>query len=308
MKVVIGVLAVIVAAMLGIVAASCGVGRGAESAGPVPTVAPGGEVAGTSAGTTSVVSEGGSSTSSGTLTVVTYQVWFTRGESLFMVRRDEPSTPRIATAAVQSLLAGPSPREQAAAVGSQIPAGTQLLGLTIEDGVANVDLTSEFESGGGSASMNMRIAQVVYTLTQFPTVKGVLFQLDGQRVDVLGGEGVIVDQPVTRKDYRSLLPGILVTSPQIGEKVGNPVTVSGTANVFEANVTVEIVDASGKVLGHTFTTATCGTGCRGTFSVEVPYEVSSATRALIIVHDDDAAGTGTPPHEVRIPVVLTQSS
>ena len=97
MKVVIGALAVIVAALLGIVAASCGVGRGAESAGPVPTAAPGGEVAGTSAGTTSVVSEGGSSTSSGTLTLVTYEVWFTRGESLFMVRRDEPSTPRIAT-------------------------------------------------------------------------------------------------------------------------------------------------------------------------------------------------------------------
>ena len=90
MKVVIGTLAVIVAALLGIVAASCGVGRGAESAGPVPTGAPGGEVAGTSAGTTSVVSEGGSSTSSGTLTLVTYEVWFTRGESLFVVRRDEP--------------------------------------------------------------------------------------------------------------------------------------------------------------------------------------------------------------------------
>ena len=49
MKIVIGALAVIVAALLGIVAASCGVGRGAESAGPVPTAAPGGEVAGTSA-------------------------------------------------------------------------------------------------------------------------------------------------------------------------------------------------------------------------------------------------------------------
>src|SRR6187549_1151763 len=239
MKVVIGALAVIVAALLGIVVASCGVGHGAESAGSVPTGATGADVGGTSAGTTGVVNQGGSSTSSGTATRVSYEVWFTRGESLFVVRRDEPSTPRIATAAMESLLSGPSSREQAAAVGSQIPAGSQLLGLTIEDGVATVDLTSEFESGGGSASMNMRIAQVVYTLTQFPTVKGVLFQLDGQRVDVLGGEGVIVDQPVTRKDYRSLLPAILVTRPQIGEKVGNPVTVSGTANVFEANVTVE---------------------------------------------------------------------
>jgi len=156
--------------------------------------------------------------------------------------------------------------------------------------------------------MNMRIAQVVYTLTQFPTVKGVLFELDGQRVDVIGGEGVIVDQPVTRKNYRDLLPAILVTSPQIGTRVSNPVLVEGTANVFEANVTVEVVDENGNVVGSTFTTASCGTGCRGTFSVQVPYEVTSATRGLIIVHDDDAAGTGAPPHEVRIPVVLTPSS
>jgi hypothetical protein len=84
--------------------------------------------------------------------------------------------------------------------------------------------------------------------------------------------------------------------------------VSGSANVFEANVSVEIVDANGKVVGSTFTTATCGTGCRGTFSVSVPYDISAATRGLVIVHDDDAAGTGTPPHEVRIPVVLTPSS
>jgi|RhiMethySRZTD1v2_1073278.scaffolds.fasta_scaffold01945_20 germination protein M len=308
MKYVIGTLAVIVAALCGVLVASCGAGNGAESAGPVPTGATGGDVAETSGDTGGVTSSGGSTTSSGSATRVRYEVWFTRGESLFMVKRDVASTPRIGTAAMESLLAGPEPREQAAAVGSQIPAGTQLLGLSVEGGVATVDLTSEFESGGGSASMNMRIAQVVYTLTQFPTVKGVLFELDGQHVDVLGGEGVVVDEPVTRKDYRSLMPAILVTDPQIGERVDNPVVVQGSANVFEANVTVEIVDAGGKVVGHTFTTASCGTGCRGTFSVEVPYEVSSATRGLIIVHDDDAAGTGTPPHEVRIPVVLTQSS
>ena len=310
MKYVITTLAVIFAALLGVIASSCGVGRGAESAGPVPTAEPSGDVAGTTAGseTTGSGETGASSTSAGSTGLVTYQVWFTRDESLFMVTRTQEATPRIGSAALEALLAGPDTREQAAAVGSQIPSGTQLLGLSVDNAVATVDLTSEFESGGGSASMNMRIAQVVYTLTQFPTVKGVLFELDGRRVDVLGGEGVIVDQPVTRKDFRSLLPAILVVSPQIGERVGSSVTVSGSANVFEANVSVEVVDASGKVVGSTFTTATCGTGCRGTFSVDVPYEVASATRGLIIVHDDDAAGTGTPPHEVRIPVVLTPSS
>jgi hypothetical protein len=239
---------------------------------------------------------------------MTYEVWFTRGESLFAVSRAQLATPRVGSAAMEALLEGPNPRERAAGVGSQVPPGSQFLGLTVQDGIATVDLTSEFESGGGSASLDMRIAQVVYTLTQFPTVKGVLFQLDGESVDVLGGEGIVVDQPVARRDFRDLLPAILVRKPEIGERVSNPVTVSGSANVFEANVSVEIVDANGKVVGSTFTTATCGTGCRGTFSVSVPYEIAAATRGLVIVHDDDAAGTGTPPHEVRIPVVLTPSS
>jgi germination protein M len=310
MKYVSTILAVLLASLVGFLAASCGAGGKAESAGPVPTAEPGSDVGGTGtdSGSATVPATNGSSTSGEAPHTVTYQVWLTKDESLYVVTRTQDSTPRIGTAAMESLLAGPDTQEEAAAVGSQIPSGTQLLGLTVQDGVATVDLTSEYEAGGGSASMNMRIAQVVYTLTQFPTVNGVLFELDGRPVDVLGGEGVVVDHPVTRKDYRDLLPAIVVRSPQPGSHVANPVTVSGTADVFEANVTVEVVDSAGRTVGNAFTTATCGTGCRGTFSVTVPYEVSSDTRGLIIVHDDDAAGTGKSPHEVRIPVVLTPSS
>ena len=54
--------------------------------------------------------------------------------------------------------------------------------------------------------MQMRLAQVVYTLTQFPSVDGVIFSLDGEPIDVLGGEGVIIDHPLARSDYTDLLP------------------------------------------------------------------------------------------------------
>src|SRR4029079_15116834 len=101
---------------------------------------------------------------------------------------------------------------------------------------------------------------------------------------VRGGGVVVTEERVTRKDYRDLLPAILVVDPQMGMRVHNPVVVQGSANVFEANVVVDVVDASGKAVRSAFTTATCGTGCRGTFYVRVPYEVTSATRGLIIVH------------------------
>jgi hypothetical protein len=305
-------LSIILASLLGFVAASCGAGNGAQSAGPVPS---GNE----SPQSTYSGSETGTGIESGSLPIPTdtsgqgsalvrYEVWFHRGEQLFVVTRTQSATPRVGTAAMEALLEGPSPGERSAGVATQIPDGTQLLGLIVDKGIATVDLTSEYESGGGTASMTMRLAQVVCTLDQFPTVKGVLFQLDGRPVDVLGGEGIVIDHPLRCRDYRDLLPVILVTSPAIGQAVSNPVTISGSANVFEANVTVDIVDSSDRVVGNAFTTATCGSGCRGTFSVTVSYEVRAAQRGEIVVHDDDAAGTGHPPHEVRIPVVLQPGS
>lgn len=305
-------LSIILASLLGFVAASCGTGNGAQSAGPVPSgnESPQSTYSGSETGTGT---EGGrlpipTDTSGQGAALVRYKVWFHRGEQLFVVTRTQSATPRVGTAAMEALLEGPSPGERSAGVATQIPDGTQLLGLIVDKRIATVDLTSEYESGGGTASMTMRLAQVVCTLDQFPTVKGVLFQLDGRPVDVLGGEGIVIDHPLRCRDYRDLLPVILVTSPAIGQAVSNPVTISGSANVFEANVTVDIVDSSGRVVGNAFTTATCGSGCRGTFSVTVSYEVRAAQRGEIVVHDDDAAGTGHPPHEVRIPVVLQPGS
>jgi immunoglobulin-like protein involved in spore germination len=108
----------------------------------------------------------------------------------------------------------------------------------------------------------------------------------------------------TRSDDVDELPAIVVESPAAGETVSSPVVVSGSANVFEANVTVRILGAGGRELAETFTTATCGSGCRGDFSVSVPFRVQAAQPGRIVVHDDDAAGTGRPPHVVRIPVGL----
>jgi hypothetical protein len=238
-------------------------------------------------------------------TLLSLEVWFTRGDGLIAVRRTHQPTPRVATAAIDALLAGPTAAERASGVVSAVPSGTRLLGITIRGGVATVDLTSEYQSGGGSLSMQTRLGQVVYTLTQFPTVQKVRFRLDGTPVNVFSSEGIVLDHPVGRSDYVNLLPAIEVSKPGDGARVKSPVTVSGTANVFEANVTVEILDAAGKVVGKTFTTATCGTGCRGTYSVPVTFEVGREQRGTIVVHDDDAAGTGKPPHSVRVPVTLS---
>ncbi|MEP6909406.1 MAG: GerMN domain-containing protein [Actinomycetota bacterium] len=141
-----------------------------------------------------------------------FEVWFTRGERIVPATRFRQPTPGVATAAIEALLAGPSKAERRAGVTTAVPAGTRLLGISIANGVAKVDLTSEYESGGGSLSMQMRLGQVVYTMTQFPTVKAVRFKLDGASVDVFSGEGIVLDHAVDRSDYSDLAPAAVPVS------------------------------------------------------------------------------------------------
>jgi hypothetical protein len=237
-------------------------------------------------------------------TVMPVVVWLANHDGLIPVYHFHAKTPAVAKAAIEALLAGPTGKERRSGLSTAIPKETRLLGISLHKGIATIDLTAEYATGGGALSMQDRLGQIVYTLTEFPTIQKVLFNLDGAPVHVFSSEGIVLDHAVGRADYVNLLPPIVVNRPTAGARVSSPVLVSGDANVFEANVSIEVLDASGKVVGKTFTTATCGTGCRGTFSVRVPFKVTTEQRGTIVVHDDDAAGTGTPPHIVRIPVRL----
>ena len=96
---------------------------------------------------------------------------------------------------------------------------------------------------------------------------------------------------------------IVVDTPTTGEELTSPAVISGTANVFEANVSYKIVADTGDVVAKGFTTATCGSGCRGTFSVTVPFEVEEPTPAKLTVFESSAED-GSPLHEVKIDVTL----
>lgn len=231
---------------------------------------------------------------------------FTDNAGLVPVLREIPKTPAVGAAAMRELLAGPNAKELGArpAMYTTVPTGTELLGLSISNGVATVNLSREFESGGGSASMLGRLAQVVYTLTQFSSVDKVTFQLDGQPVTVFGGEGVVLDAPVGRSDYHDQLPAIFVDRPAWGAALGNPGRVSGVANVFEAAFRVQIVSADGGILVDKQVTASCGTGCWGTFSTSLDYTVGKAQWGTLRVFEPSAKD-GSPINVTRYPVWLT---
>jgi hypothetical protein len=99
---------------------------------------------------------------------------------------------------------------------------------------------------------------------------------------------------------------IVVDEPIDDARVSSPVTVSGSANVFEGTVSIRILDANGAVLAEDFTTATCGSGCVGTYRTRVRFRVDHEQRGSIRVFESSAEN-GEPLHMVEIPVTLLPS-
>ncbi len=230
-------------------------------------------------------------------------VYLLRDGKVAPVRRTIEATPAVARAALTSLLAGPTDGEKRAGLATAIPGTTTLIDISLSDGVATVDLDGTFGDGADGTALKERVAQVVATLTRFPTIRRVAFRLDGEPVTTIGGEeGVRVSPPLGRKQIEGQTPQILVESPLPGDRVTSPIRVRGTANVFEATVSFEVRDEGENVVQRSFTTATSGTGTRGTF--ESKLAVPDLDGPATIVAFEASAEDGSPLHVAEVPVVV----
>jgi hypothetical protein len=225
------------------------------------------------------------------------------GPFLVPVHREVSASGNLAEQAVEVLLAGPTPDEVVGtpAISTAIPAGT--LGGSVDEGVATVNLSGEFDDGGGSFGMFARLAQVVFTLTRLPDIDSVAFEIEGEPVTVFSSEGIELDGPQQRDDYYDLLPPIFVDNPAWGEPVSSPIQVSGLSNVFEAVSQVMLTDDDGEPLFEDVVMATCGTGCWGEWSIEIPYEVDREQFGALIVWEFSAQD-GSRIHIREYPILL----
>lgn len=152
-----------------------------------------------------------------------------------------------------------------------IPEGVEFLGVDRENDTLLVEVNEAFRAGAGGLLADMTMLnQIVYTATYLSDADLVRFLIDGQVITDFGTDGLDLSAGVTRETFRDSLNLVLVTHPiYIGD--GLP-QVQGMANVFEATVSLEIVDPDGEVVYQDFTTATCGTGCWGeyAFSLDTP--------------------------------------
>jgi len=99
--------------------------------------------------------------------------------------------------AVKNLLDGPTKKEKKQGYYTEIPISTKLIGVEKTEKDVVINLSKDFESGGGSTSMIMRLKQLTNTCLDAEKELPVYLEIEGKRATTIGGEGLMVPQPLS---------------------------------------------------------------------------------------------------------------
>ncbi len=99
--------------------------------------------------------------------------------------------------ATRKLIEGPSQIQKFLNTYSEIPAGTKIIAIIQEDDKNIIDLTSEFNTGGGTEGIYKKLNQVIETVL-LNTDKPTYLFINGKQVEVFGGEGIMITQPLSK--------------------------------------------------------------------------------------------------------------
>lgn len=187
---------------------------------------------------------------------------------MFLVpeKRSIPRTEAVARAALEELIKGP---RQPGLI-SVIPSETEVRSVRIEDGLTTVDFNREvLEANVGAEGEELGIAQIVNTLTEFPSINRVRFLVEGRDRGLIEGREIqdwwghigLSGQPFSRMEH--LIRGgrvrnetIRVESPRTFTTVSSPLTMRGQARVFEATFQVRVLDKNNTILAEELLMAT----------------------------------------------------
>ena len=92
----------------------------------------------------------------------------------------------------------------------------------------------------------------------------VLFQIDGQPARAIGGF-ILPDRPVTRDDFASWAPPVLVETIGPNERLTPTTPISGSTAAAGTGVGIRVTDAAGNVVYEGATLSAKGRGVRHAF-------------------------------------------
>jgi len=104
--------------------------------------------------------------------------------------------------AVNALIKGPKPEERAKGVYTEIPSDSEVINISELSDKVVVNLNSAYVTGGGTDSLYKRLYQLIKTVKLNSKLPVYLF-IDGQRADVVGGEGIMLSQPLSNSSLEN---------------------------------------------------------------------------------------------------------
>ena len=101
--------------------------------------------------------------------------------------------------AMETLLKGPTQAQKLNGIYSEIPSNTKLISVKEANGKIIINLSSDFQYGGGADSLYNRVKQIIKTSVANSNGKPVYLYLNGKQVNTIGGEGIMINQPLNER-------------------------------------------------------------------------------------------------------------
>ena len=129
------------------------------------------------------------------------QIYFTKSkgaENVFFIPvvRKISKDNSIVDGTLKELLLGPTKQEQLKGIMTEIPIGTRLIKIEESEDEILIDLSPQYLTGGGSASVQLRYLQLYKTFRGVTPGKKLYLHVDGKTLKTIGGEGLEVSQPL----------------------------------------------------------------------------------------------------------------
>ena len=121
------------------------------------------------------------------------------------VLRTLPS-PVLIINVLDSLLEGATDEEAEEGLRSEVPTGTEVNGIDrLDRDVITIDLSEQFAETTADGEL-LAQAQIVYTVSELPNVRGVLFLVDGRPREGADDDAKLTSSPLTIEDFRDFAP------------------------------------------------------------------------------------------------------
>ncbi len=252
-------------------------------------------------------------------------VYFLRYDEPEPTRRAMPLGESVVEAGVNQLLAGPSTAERSLHYATAIPEDARLIGLSVRNRTAIVDLSAlpDPDENGGSEAL-LALYQVVYTVTASGGVEAVQVRVNGRPYGlstITGGSGAL-EPPLTRADLSFVvaadtLPGsfgcaiakdepapatptLAVQRPRDGANVAGMLQVRGRLGGPGGPIVIRILQDEIEVTNRIVDEV-----CRGRFSASLPIPRTLEGPVVVVISAPGAEDV--PTLEVRRAVVIAGS-